>query len=220
MTPAEAVEAVAPIARAILPKSASAIERALLSAELARIAMVDPTVIVAIWNPATCPSALLPWLAQGVSVDVWSNDWPEAQKRQVIAASPMVHRFKGTLGAVRRALAAFDLETSVVEWWEDGERRGTFRVEIIHSNGGPVFDLATQGYAIQSVMAAKPKSRVFTTRAVLQARGPLYIGALARTALSATAHPFAFSPPVLRATNFVGAMAVTMMSATAHPKAA
>lgn len=220
MTPAEAVAAVAPIARAILPKTASAIERALLSAELARIAMVDPTVIVTIWNPATCPAALLPWLAQGVSVDVWSDAWSEATKRAVIAASPMVHRLKGTLGAVRRALAAFDLETRVVEWWEDDERRGTFRVEIVYRNGGPVFDLTTQGYAIQAVDAAKPKSRVFTTRAVLRARGPLYIGALARTALSATAHPFAFDPPVLRATSYVAATAVTLMSATAHRKAA
>ncbi|CAM5577257.1 hypothetical protein MAUB1S_09711 [Mycolicibacterium aubagnense] len=220
MTPAEAIDAVEPIARAILPKSASAIERAVLSAELARIVMVDPTVIVTIWNPVTCPTVLLPWLAQGVSVDVWANDWPEATKRAVIAASPMVHRLKGTLGAVRRALAAFDLETRVIEWWEDGSRRGTFRVEIVYRNGGPVFDLPTQGFAIQSVDAAKPKSRVFSTRAVLQARGPVYVGAFAQTALSATAHPFAFDPPLLRAANFVGATAALIMYATAHPKAA
>jgi len=220
MTPAEAIAAIAPIARAILPASASVIERAVLSAELARIAMVDPTVIVTIWNPSTCPAALLPWLAMGVSVDVWSNDWDEATKRAVIAASPMVHRLKGTLGAVRRALAAFDLETRVIEWWQDGSRRGTFRVEVIYRNGGPVFDLETQGYAIRAVDAIKPKSRVFTTRAVLRARGPLYIGALTRTVLAATAHPFAFGVPVLCATNFVGATAATMLSATAHPKAA
>lgn len=220
MMPAEAIDAVEPIARAILPKSASAIERAVLSAELARIAMVDPTVIVTIWNPATCPAALLPWLAQGVSVDVWSNAWPEATKRAVIAASPLVHRLKGTLGAVRRALAAFDLQTKVIEWWEDGSRRGTFRVEIVYRDGGPVFDLSTQGFAIQSVDAAKPKSRVFTTRAVLQARGPAYVAMFAQTAIAATAHPFTFELPVVRATNFVGATAATLISATAHPKAA
>lgn len=220
MTPAEAIEAVAPIARAILPASSSAVERAVLAAELARIAMVDPTVIVSIWNPVTCPAALLPWLAMGVSVDVWSNDWPEATKRAVIAASPMVHRLKGTLGAVRRALAAFDLETRVIEWWQDGSRRGTFRVEIVYRNGGPVFDMPTQGFAIQAVDAAKPKSRAFTTRAIIRARGPLYIGALSRTALAATTHPFAFDVPTLRATNYVGATAATLMSATAHRKAA
>lgn len=220
MTPAEAVAAVADIADAILPPTALPIERAVLAAELARIALVDPAVIVTIWNPMTCPAALLPWLAQGVSVDVWSDAWPESTKRAVIAASPIVHRLKGTVGAVRRALAAFDIESHVVEWWQDGSRRGTFRIEMIYRNGGPVFDLVLQGHAIQSVTAAKPKSRVFTARAVLQARGTVYVGAFARAAVVATAHPFVFTPPVLRATCVVAATAATIMSATAHRKVA
>lgn len=220
MTPAEAVAAVAPVADAILPSSAGPIERAVLAAELARIALVDPTVIVRIWNPWTCPAVLLPWLAQGVSVDVWSDAWPEATKRAVIAASPMVHRLKGTVGAVRRALAAFDLETRVVEWWQDGARRGTFRVEIIYRDGGPVFDAEVQRYAIQAVSAAKPKSRVITVRAILQARGTVHVAALSRSSIVATAHPFVLAPPVLRATPVVAATAAMIMSATAHRKAA
>jgi phage tail P2-like protein len=220
LTPTEVIAAVAPIADRILPPNATSMERAVLAAELARFAIVDPTVIVTIWNPATCPAALLPWLAQGVSVDVWSDTWPEAQKRAVIAASPIVHRLKGTIGAVRRALAAFDLETRVVEWWQDGSRRGTFRIEIVYRDGGPIFDFATQGYAIQAVTAAKPKSRVFTTRAVLRARGSVYVAAVPRTALVGTVHPYLFDTPVLRATCVVAATAVTIMSATAHHKAA
>jgi phage tail P2-like protein len=220
MTPAQAVAAVGPIADAILPASAGPVERAVLAAELARIALVDPTVVVTIWNPATCPSILLPWLAQGVSVDVWSDAWPEATKRAVIAASPGVHRHKGTLGAVRRALAAFDIESRVVEWWQDGSRRGTFRVELVYRDGSPVFDIAIQGFAIQAVGAAKPKSRVFTARAIMRARGTVHVAALARSAFVATAHPFVFTPPVLRATCVVAATAATIMSATAHRKAA
>jgi phage tail P2-like protein len=220
MTPAEAVAAVAPIADAILPPNATAIERAVLAAELARIAIVDPTVIVRIWNPASCPTVLLPWLAQGVSVDVWSDSWSEATKRAVIAASPGVHRHKGTLGAVRRALAAFDVEASVVEWWQDGSRRGTFKVELVYRDGGPVFDPVVQGFAIQAVGAAKPKSRVFTALAIMQARGTVHVAALSRSAIIATAHPFIFTPPELRATCVVAATAATIMSATAHRKAA
>ena len=220
LTPEQAVAAVAPLADAILPRNAGPIERAVLAAELARIALVDPTVIVTIWNPTTCPALLLPWLAQGVSVDVWSDAWPEATKRAVIAASPIVHRLKGTLGAVRRALAAFDLESRIVEWWQEDARRGTFRVELIYRNGGPVFDPVVQGHAIQSVAAAKPKSRVFTARAVLQARGTVYLGAFARSSIVATAHPFIFTPPVLRATCVVAATAASILSATAHRKVA
>ena len=218
MTPAEAVNAVADIAIALLPRTSTPIERALLSAELARFALVDPTVIVSIWNPDTCPVELLPFLAQAVSVDVWSDSWSERQKRRVIAASPLVHRHKGTLGAVRRALAAFDIRATVVEWWEDGSRRGTFRVDLIYENGGPVYDQVINGFAIQSVDAAKPKSRVFVARAILRANGPVYVGAFAQSQISATAHPFVFSIPVLRATVVVGAAAASFISATAHQR--
>ncbi|MDQ0510877.1 phage tail protein I [Ancylobacter amanitiformis] len=218
MTTEEAIAAAAPIADAILPPNASLEERAILTAEIARLSLIDPRVIASIWNPATCPDELLPWLAQGVSVDVWSDTWPEAQKRAVIAASPIVHRLKGTLGAVRRALAAFDLDARVVEWWEDDSRRGTFRVEITYQNGSPVFDPVAQGQAIEAVRAAKPKSRVFTTRAVLGARGPVYVGALAQSSLLVTAHPFAFTPPTVRAAVYTAATAATFASATAHPK--
>lgn len=218
MTADEAIDAVADLARSILPARSSPLTVALLAAELARIATVDPTVIATIWNPATCPRVLLPYLAMGVSVDVWSADWSEEQQRKVIAASPMVHRLKGTRGAVERALAAFDLQTRIVEWWEDDERRGTFRVEILYRKGGPVFDLSTQAAAISSVDAAKPKSRVFTTRAILQARGTIYIGALARTHLAGIAHPFAFEPPVLTASCYAGATSASFISATAHYK--
>ncbi|MGH6775891.1 phage tail protein I [Brucella tritici] len=219
MTPAESIDAVADLARSILPARSSPLTVALLAAELARIATVDPTVIATIWNPATCPKVLLPYLAMGVSVDVWSADWPEAQQRRVIAASPMVHRLKGTRGAVERALAAFELETRIVEWWEDGSRRGTFRVEILYRNGSPVFDLETQAAAIASVDAAKPKSRVITTRAILQARGDVYLGAISQIHLAAIAHPFAFDPPILRAPSFIGGASCAFTSATAHYKA-
>lgn len=219
MTAAEAIDAVANLAHSILPARSSPLTVALLAAELARIATVDPTVIATIWNPDTCPKVLLPYLAMGVSVDVWSADWSEEQQRRVIAASPMVHRLKGTRGAVERALAAFELETRIVEWWEDGSRRGTFRVEILYRNGSPVFDLDTQASAIASVDASKPKSRVFTTRAILQARGGVYLGAISQINLAAIAHPFAFDPPVLRASSHVGGAPCAFTSATAHYKA-
>lgn len=219
MMPAQAIDAVAEIATSILPRNARQIERAILAAELARVAAVDPTVIVRIWNPATCPAELLPFLAHAVSVDVWSDAWSDAQKRAVIAASPSVHRLKGTLGAINRALAAFDLDVNVVEWWADDARRGTFRVEIIYQNGGPIYDPVVNGFAIQSVDAAKPKSRVFSARAILRARGGVFVGAFAQLQFSATAHPYIFSVPTLRATGYVGAMGATFISATAHPLA-
>ena len=66
-----------------------------------------------IHDPAKCPSELLPWLAWERSVDYWRDDWIEQTKRTVIAASVAVHRKKGTLTAVRQAIAATGLVAEV-----------------------------------------------------------------------------------------------------------
>lgn len=62
---------------------------------------------------ADCPAVLLPWLAWERSVDYWRDDWSEQTKRDVIAASVAVHRKKGTLTAVRQAIAATGLQATV-----------------------------------------------------------------------------------------------------------
>lgn len=201
-----------------LPSSASAFQFTLAGVDTARLAAL-PVPIDTLWNPWKCPAALLPYLAWALSVDIWDDDWSEARKRKVIAAAPMVHRLKGTRGAVRRALDAFDLESQIVEWWEDGSRHGTFRVDMIHRDGGPEFDASIRDYAIQAVVAAKPKSRVFTARSIVHASGPLYIAAYARTSITAVAKPYVFAAPTLRAANYVGALAASFISVTATRKA-
>jgi phage tail P2-like protein len=62
-----------------------------------------------LWNPETCPAELLPWLAWALGVDEWEASWTDERKREVIAASVDVHRHKGTVAAVRRAIAAAGL---------------------------------------------------------------------------------------------------------------
>ncbi len=87
----------------LLPPNSTDLERA-LDLTGARISAVDAPIDL-MWNPETCPTAFLPWLAWSLSVDEWDNAWPEGTKRAVIAASVWVHRHKGTVGAVKRALA-------------------------------------------------------------------------------------------------------------------
>lgn len=88
----------------LLPPNASATETA-IEAAIERLADV-PVPNASLWTPATCPAALLPWLAWALSVDDWDGTWPEERQRAVIAASAGVHRRKGTRGAVVAALAA------------------------------------------------------------------------------------------------------------------
>ncbi len=84
-------------------------------------------------DPWSVDVVLLDHLAWEHSVDVWDLDWPDDVKRRVIAASSEVHRFKGTPFALKAALAAFDVDTELLEWWEaagmnSGMEAGSFRV--------------------------------------------------------------------------------------------
>ena len=102
----------------LLPSSASALERAF--EKVARRASEVDVPVASMWSPAAAPLPVLPWLAWSLSVDEWGGEWPEDVKRSAIASSPQVHRLKGTVGAVRRALSALGVNIELVEWWQNG----------------------------------------------------------------------------------------------------
>ncbi|ATF00789.1 phage tail protein I [Phaeobacter gallaeciensis] len=116
----------------------------------------DLTPIATLMNPDTCPAHLLGWLAWSLSVDVWDPVWSETTKRSVLKASLEVHRKKGTVGSVRRALEGIGFEADIREWFEvDGvelaRAPGTFEVTTIFPEDA---DLGGDGLA-RSVDAAK-----------------------------------------------------------------
>jgi phage tail P2-like protein len=76
-----------------------------------------PTPLRELWDADSCPDALLPWLAWAYSLDEWNAGWTPAQQRAAIKQSVAVHRYKGTIGAVREALAALGFEAQVREWF-------------------------------------------------------------------------------------------------------
>ncbi len=88
-----------------------------------------PTLNRYVVNPDLTPAHILPWLAWALSVDDWSDSWPEQIRRNVIKASVEVHRKKGTIGALKKALQAFNYENvKVEEWFEYGADPYFFRV--------------------------------------------------------------------------------------------
>jgi phage tail P2-like protein len=99
----------------LLPANATALERA-LEGVTARIGDV-PVPVGNLWNPQTCPAALLPWLAWALSVDDWQPDWPESTKRAVLAESLTLHCRKGTPWAVERALIVAGAPNATVQDW-------------------------------------------------------------------------------------------------------
>ncbi len=107
----------------LLPHNATHTERAIEAATDRPI----PVLIGDLCNPATCPAALLPWLAWALSVDDWDPEWSEEVKRNVIAVSVEVHRRKGTVWAMRRALDAAGLgDAKIQESWSANRFDGAF----------------------------------------------------------------------------------------------
>ena len=155
----------------LLPPNATAMERALEQA--ASRASKVPVPIADVWNPATCPPSVLPWLAWALSVDRWDPDWPIATKRQVVADSIGVHRRKGTLAAVEQVLedigAVYDIE----------ERPGgqAFRMAIAILNSGSILTEDIQGIREQ-IDGAKRRSVRYDLS--LQAGASLAVAAAAR----------------------------------------
>lgn len=137
----------------LLPPNATVAERAM---EMACAVIEDvPTPARTMWSPQNVPAALLPWLAWSFSVDTWDTAWTEAQKRATIAASFGVHRRKGTIGAVRRALAALGLGVDIIEWFQETPKGEpyTFRVVVnVDQDGAGELALAK---ALEVVASAK-----------------------------------------------------------------
>ena len=133
----------------LLPINATPQERA-LSLTTARAGSL-PVPVGELWDPYTCPLAVLPWLAWSLAVDPWDSNWTEGQKRQAIAESIAVHRVKGTIGALKRALQAIGYECVV------NDQTGTpyvFRVGIDVTTGAAV----ETAYAQAQTIALKVKN--------------------------------------------------------------
>ncbi|MCF7296462.1 phage tail protein I [Escherichia coli] len=138
-----------------------------------------------LWDPDSCPPALLPYLAWALSVDRWDMNWPEETKRSVIRSAWLVHRQKGTVAAIRRVVEPFGELLKVSEWWETSEEPGTFRIEIGLRDQG-ITDEAWQEM-VRLVDDAKPVSRHLAgLTLVLQIPGAQYVAGAAMDGESTT----------------------------------
>ncbi|MEX0304348.1 MAG: phage tail protein I [Leisingera sp.] len=114
----------------LLPHNATEEERALEA--VLRGAFTLPVPLREIWDPDSCPTALLPWLAGAFSVDDWDPGWSDEAKRNAVRQAFPVHQKKGTVGAVKQAVAAAGYGTAViVERYGWGNHDG----DAVHDGG-------------------------------------------------------------------------------------
>jgi phage tail P2-like protein len=164
----------------LLPPNSTPIERAVDGVAASRLDALAQRVLRR-WNPWTCPPKWLGILAWSVSVDSWRQEWPEATKRAVIAASPMVHRLKGTVAAVRTAAEAVagTAAVRIIEWFqpEGSGRPFTARIDVDVTHGAP----ATLPHdVIDAVNGAKPLRTHIDVRVTAHPIVGLQVAALIR----------------------------------------
>ncbi|PSN08525.1 phage tail protein I [Siccibacter turicensis] len=171
----------------LLPVGSSALEvaAAKAAAEITRV----PVPLRTLWNPATCPAPLLPYLAWALSVDRWDFNWPDATKRSVIASSFYVHQHKGTISALRRVVEPLGYLIEVREWWQLNEEPGTFRLVVGVLDTGITDEMYQELERL--IEDAKPASRHLTGLAIsLSVSGELYVGANSYSGDTLTVYPY------------------------------
>lgn len=175
--------------RDLLPPSASTLERNTACAAADATAL--PVPLRELWNPQTCPAALLPYLAWAFSVDRWDPAWPTATKRAVIEAAWWVHKRKGTIGAIRRVVEPLGYLIEVIEWFEESPEAtpGTFRLRIGVLDTGITDEMY---HELERLIAdAKPLTRHLTGLAIsLESRGRFYVGAAVTLGEELTVYPY------------------------------
>ena len=174
----------------LLPPNATRFERA-LEAGAARI--VDVEAPADIDDPLQCPVELLPWLAWGLSVDIWDADWSEADKRAAVAGSIALHRRKGTPLSVKTVLGRFDQLAQLTEWHEARPRRMPHTFDIVMpmvlaDGTAPGGRRATAAFAeaiIREVSRVKPLREHLTMVQSIAAGGFVGIQTVARLFIEA-----------------------------------
>lgn len=168
----------------LLPPNATAWERR-MEQVMAHIGTI-PVPLRTLWNPDTCPTALLPWLAWQLSIDSWKSYWPEAVKRERVRRALNIQRHKGTVESVRSVVESFGGSVEMREWFQTTPKGtpGTFELWLtLNGQGGTEATAAYVDDVIAEVTRTKPVSRHFTFTQGLSAASAVGVAAYARPAV-------------------------------------
>lgn len=147
---------------------------------------VDLSAISQLWNPATCPVQVLPFLAWGLAIQRWDSEWTESQKRAAIADAIPFHRRNGTRAVMREVLERFNPLLQIVEWFEPTGSGQPYTFEIRAPSADIPADFLTAEIAqaiIRDVTAVKPVRAHFDFVQSVQALAQIYLVAMARPAI-------------------------------------
>lgn len=124
----------------LLPPPLASDERFSILANIAaeRFAQLDMTTLlvylVDVVDASALPSLAEQFHVQGLEGWLFASD--EQEKRELIKQAIELHKYKGTVWAVRRVLEILSLPGAITEWFEYGGKAYFFKVDIELVNQG------------------------------------------------------------------------------------
>ncbi|WP_185998214.1 phage tail protein I [Novosphingobium aerophilum] len=161
----------------LLPPNATAAERALEDAMLARI---DWSNIPPLKNPFACQADVLPFLGWELAISHWDTTWTVAEKRAAVAGAVKFHKKKGTRAAVEEVLARFHPSLTVAEGSQITPKLAPHRFQVrapVLEIGADFLTVETTNAIIRDVAAAKPLRSHFDFVQSLEAQATLFMAA-------------------------------------------
>ncbi|WP_116963095.1 phage tail protein I [Fastidiosibacter lacustris] len=152
----------------LLPPNSTDLEKAMIGAFEGVLNGKD-WLINKLWNADLCPYEFLPYLASALSVDfAIYNNLTEAEKREYIKKSIEIHRQKGTLGALKKALNITDYDIAVEEWYEYNGTPHTIKVNITKQSPGAfntdlISNTINANKNVQTVCVLSVKTHAYNT---------------------------------------------------------
>lgn len=165
----------------LLPPNTTALERHTADT-IARISDV-PTPLRPLWNPSTCPTELLPWLAWSLGVAAWKPYWSEKIKRERIRQAVEIHRRRGTVQSVRRVVESFGAGVALREWWQTQPAGEPHTFDLIITVRADKNHAELQDDIVAEVYRVKPVRSHFTLIAGIAAGSGIGTAATARPAV-------------------------------------
>ena len=179
----------------LLPPNQTTLEASLANASHMPL---TPERIALLWDADRCPAQILPWLAWALSVDNWQPDWTEQEQRDVIRASLYVHRHKGTIGALKKALRPLGYDIKVREWFSQVPpgQPFTFSLEV-GATGRPVTDGMYDSVAQIVASTKNVRSHLTAITVTGNVRARLFAAAITVTGEETTIYPYQPEPQAL-----------------------
>lgn len=162
----------------LLPPNHTEFERNLETVS-SRISDV-PVDIRDVWNPNTCPTELLPWLAWALSIDNWKDYWPESVKRALLNNAINVSQHKGTGQSVRDVVNSFGVDMTLDET-STNLAPFQFNIEININNVGAQNSDFTRD-VVDEVARTKRSASYFELQQQIKASSPIAITGCIRVA--------------------------------------